>query len=178
MNNTENYSSIEFSGLALHPGFSIYLIEIARGGKRFCYVGMTGDGHYPSARSILHRLAGHIDLGKQSTQSQLMKGIREQVFENKETLTKEDWASLQIKLHHWAIDGFEPWKGDLKKLNTFDPRYLDYQKKQKQVLALEQKIISDFGEILLNKRIRKADHTLDSKFLGIYEEIKTKVENG
>lgn len=100
MSDWKNYSCIAFTGLALYPTFSIYLLEIMKDSKRFFYVGMTGDAHYPSARSILHRLAGHIDLGKRSTQSQFIKGLREQVFQNKETLTEADWASLDIKLHY------------------------------------------------------------------------------
>lgn len=177
MNNSENYSCIAFSGLALHPGFSIYLIEIRRSMDRFFYVGMTGDSHYPSARSILHRLAGHIDLGKSSTQSQFIKGLREQVFQNKETLTEADWTSLEIKLHHWPIPGFEPWPRELKTINKESEAYLKYKEIQTQVLALEQKIIGDFRHRLLNKGKGKPELVVAPQFSGIYEDIKNRIGN-
>lgn len=177
MSDWKNYSCIAFSGLALHPSFLIYLIEIRRGRECFFYVGMTGDSHYPSARSILHRLAGHIDLGKRSTQSQFIKGLREQVFQNKETLTEADWASLDIKLHYWPISGFEPWKGSLRTLNKQTEEYQKYKEIQTQVMALEQKIIGDFRHRLLNKGKGKPELVVAPQFSGIYEDIKNRIGN-
>jgi len=77
MANKLNYNCLEFNGELLNPSFSIYLFEIRKGSKKFFYIGMTGDSHYPSARSILHRLSGHIDLRKKSTQSQFLMRINE-----------------------------------------------------------------------------------------------------
>lgn len=178
MSEWKNHSRIEFSGLALHPSFSIYMIEIVKGKNRFFYVGMTGDGHYPSARSILHRLAGHIDLSKKSTQSQLMKGIKEKIFDNKETLTESEWASLHIKLHHWPIEGFEPWNGDLKEINKESNDYLKYKEIQNQVAKLEKKIIGEFGNKLLNRGKSQKGNILDSMFSEIYNDIKRIVDHG
>lgn len=146
MDDSKNYSCIEFSGLSLHPTFSIYLFEIQKGKEKFFYIGMTGDAHYPSARSILHRLAGHIDLGKKSTQSQFITALKKQVFKTEGKLTAEELASLHIKLHHWAIPGFDTWEGDLKELDKNSEAYRKYKKAQTSVMFLEKKIIGDFGK--------------------------------
>jgi hypothetical protein len=173
MGNQKNYSCIEFSGLALHPTFSIYLFEIEKGKEKFFYVGMTGDGHYPSARSILHRLAGHIDLGKKSTQSQFMKGLKEVVFEGKQNLTAEDWGTLHIKLHHWPIPGFEPWKkGLLSEFDKKDEDYIKYKATQSEVLNLEKMIIAKLAPKLFNGRGGKASQEPEAKYLSIYNDIK------
>jgi hypothetical protein len=172
MNNRANHSCIEFSGLALHPTFSIYLFEIEKGKKKFFYVGMTGDSHYPSARSILHRLAGHIDLGKKSTQSQFIQGLKKEVFEGKKTLTAEDWETINIKLHHWPIPGFEPWEGDLSKLDKESAPYKKYKDSQSEVMNLEKRIIGEFGSKLLNNTKGNASLPLNAKYMMIYNDIK------
>jgi hypothetical protein len=172
MTEYENYSCIEFSGLALHPTFSIYLFEIEKGGKKFFYVGMTGDGHYPSARSILHRLAGHIDLGKKSTQSQFIKGLKEEIFGGKENLTAEDWETLHIKLHHWPIPGFEPWEGDLSNLDKESAAYKKYKASQSEVLNLERMIIAKLGPKLFNRTKGTKNLEPEAKYLSIYYDIK------
>ncbi|MDO8967635.1 hypothetical protein [Algoriphagus sp.] len=176
MGNQKNYSCIEFSGLALHPTFSIYLFEIEKGKEKFFYVGMTGDGHYPSARSILHRLAGHIDLGKKSTQSQFMKGLKDKVFKGKKNLTAEDWETLHIKLHQWPIPGFEPWEGDLKNLKKESAPYQKYKATQTEVLNLEKRLIEalkeKYPEKILNEKRGKANLKSENKYPSIYNDIK------
>jgi hypothetical protein len=178
MINSENYSCIEFSGLARHPTFSIYLFDIKKGTEKFFYIGMTGDGHYPSARSILHRLAGHIDLGKKSTQSQFIKRLKEKVFRGKEKLTAEDWETLHIKLHHWAIPGFETWEGDFRELNKNSDAYQKYKSAQSSVLYLEKKIIGDFGKRLLNRTKGNSKLLVENRFLHIYNNIKNILGHG
>lgn len=169
---SKNYSCIEFSGLALYPTFSIYLFEIAKGEETFYYIGMTGDGHYPSARSILHRLAGHIDLGKKSTQSQFITALKKQVFKSEGKLTEEELASLHIKLHHWAIPGFEAWEGDLRNLDKNSEAYRKYKNAQNSVMFLEKKIIGDFGKRLLNKTKGNSEFLVEFRYLPIYNDIK------
>jgi hypothetical protein len=128
-----NYQTISFNGLALHPTFSVYLFEIKKEGQKYFYVGMTGDSHYPSARSILHRLAGHIDLSKRSTQSQFIKALQSKVFK-KEELNHEDLTQLSIQLHHWPIEGFTPFSEDaFKNLDKTSADYKDYKAKQTKV---------------------------------------------
>lgn len=178
MINSDNYSCIEFSGLALHPTFSIYLFEIAKGEETFYYIGMTGDGHYPSARSILHRLAGHIDLGKNSRQSQFITALKNQVFKTEGKLTSEELASLHIKLHHWAIPGFETWKGDFRKINKEDEEYIKYKAIQTEVLDLEKRLIGELGSKLLNNTKGKASLLVKDKYQPIYQNIINIVGHG
>jgi hypothetical protein len=68
-------TTITIPASALNPGFSVYVLEIACNKEYRYYVGMTGDGHFPSARSSFSRLAGHFDTNKSSTQAQLKKEL-------------------------------------------------------------------------------------------------------
>lgn len=174
MGNDVRYNCLEFNGELLNPSFSIYLFEIFKGKKKYCYVGMTGDNHYPSARSILHRLSGHIDLSKQSTQSQLQLAILDLFGKKKgQRLTLGELKTLQIKLHHWAIPGFKIWKGDMKSFDKDCSEYKAYDKKRKRVTNLENKIISDFNEFgLLNKTPKKAVSELNTDELNIFNAIE------
>lgn len=174
-----NYQTISFNGLALHPTFSVYLFEIEKDGQKYFYVGMTGDSHYPSARSILHRLAGHIDLSTRSTQSQFIKALKEKVFD-KEELNREDLTQLTIQLHHWPIEGFTPLKNKdgFKNLDKTSADYKAYKAIQTKVLALESKIIGEhFGqEYFLNKTNGNSKLIIELEFQGIYDEIKKIIE--
>lgn len=178
MNESETYSCIEFSGLALHPTFSIYLFEIAKGEEKFFYIGMTGDGHYPSATSILHRLAGHIDLGSKSTQSQFITALKKQVFKTEGKLTSEDLNSLHIKLHHWPIPGFEDWEGDLSAIDKKSAPYIKYKAIQTEVLELEKRLIGELGSKLLNNTKGNASLSVKEKYQPIYQDIKNIVAHG
>lgn len=173
-----NYQTISFNGLALHPTFSLYLFEIEKEKQKYFYVGMTGDSHYPSARSILHRLAGHIDLSSRSTQSQFIKALTEKVFD-KEVLNREDLAQLSIQLHHWPIEGFTPFSEDaFKNLDKASADYKAYKATQTKVLALESKIIGEhFGqEYFLNKTNGNSKLKIEVEFQGIYDKIKKIIE--
>jgi hypothetical protein len=178
-NKVLEYQKISFNGLALNPCFSIYLFEVEQNGEsaeKFFYVGMTGDSHYPSARSILHRLGGHIDLGKRSTQSQFIKALKEKVF-RKEAITEEDLASIQINLHHWPIPGFTHWDGDKQNLDKESIKYKEYKKHQKAVLKLENKIIFDFKDRLMNETKGVKYETIENEnFELIYEQVKKLIE--
>lgn len=171
MNESKNYSCIEFSGLALYPTFSIYLFEIVKGKEKFFYIGMTGDAHYPSARSILHRLAGHIDLGKKSTQSQFITALKKQVFKTERKLTSEELASLHIKLHHWSIPGFVTWEGDLSAIDKNYAPYIQYKAIQTEILDLEKRLIGELGSKLLNNTKGNASIPVKDKHHPIYQNI-------
>ena len=174
MANKINYSCIEFNGELLNPSFSIYLFEIKKGAKKHFYIGMTGDNHYPSARSILHRLGGHIDLGKRSTQSQFLIALKSLFRKTKEEyLTLNELKSLDIKLHHWSIEGFERWDGDMKIIDKEGIKYQVYDNKRKKVSNLEDEMIKDFSsKYLLNKSAAGSDAELTKGELAIYNAVK------
>jgi len=65
------YTTLEIPGSFLVPGFCIYVLEIVKEKQKWFYIGMTGDPHYPSARSAYYRLVGHLELNQRSTQNQL-----------------------------------------------------------------------------------------------------------
>lgn len=171
-----NYQTISFNGLALHPTFSVYLFEIEKEKQKYFYVGMTGDSHYPSVRSILHRLTGHIDLSSRSTQSQFIKALKEKVFV-KEILNREELEQLSIQLHHWPVEGFTPISEDeFKNLDKAYADYKAYKAIQTKVLALESKIIGEYHDRLLNKTKGDSNAKIEVGFQGIYDEIKKIIE--
>ncbi len=75
------FNTLEIPGLFLVPGFCIYVLEIVKEKQKWFYIGMTGDPHYPSARSAYYRLVGHLELNQRSTQNQLRIAMREQLSE-------------------------------------------------------------------------------------------------
>src|ERR1039458_3192357 len=101
----KNYQSLAVPGSFLLPGFSIYLLEIdlKKNGEKnkWFYIGMTGDPFYPSARAPFHRISGHLELSKHSTQNQLMVALR------KQGVDENDYNDLTINMHHYAIDGYK-----------------------------------------------------------------------
>ncbi len=168
---------LSFSGKMLLSGFSVYLFRISNGTDKFFYVGMTGDNHYPSARSAVHRFSGHFELQSRSTQNQLGRQL---------TKKGEAWiANSTIELFHWPIDGFKEWKGSYneqykKGLNKEEKaQYEAYKFIQKEVLALEKFVISELSkrlpeERLWNKMI-SSSNGCPKKFEHIAEEIISKV---
>ena len=131
------YSSITISGSMMAPTFAVYLFVIKTSSDTYYYVGMTGDNYYPSARSGIHRLAGHFDKSQNSTQNQVQSIINDKEFNMDE---------LKVTMYHWPIDGFESWgtlKG-FKRENLSEEeskKYKNYLKKREQVYHLEQYLI-------------------------------------
>lgn len=81
MGNSKLYNTLEIPGSFLVPGFCIYVLEIVKEKQKWFYIGMTGDPHYPSARAAFHRISGHLELSKRSTQNQLQIVMKEQLSE-------------------------------------------------------------------------------------------------
>ena len=140
MGKWKEYKKIEFPGSMLKPSFSVYLFEIVTPQVKYFYVGMTGDGFYPSARSAVHRFSGHFERNARSTQNQMSLALNKQ-----KDISLEN---IKIIMHHWPIKGFQAWEYPLKdfkpsKLKGKDKKsYEDYQDKQKKILQLEQYLIT------------------------------------
>ncbi len=75
------YKTLEIPGSFLVPGFCIYVLEIVKEKQKWFYIGMTGDPHYPSARSAYYRLVGHLELNQRSTQNQLRITVNQKLSE-------------------------------------------------------------------------------------------------
>ena len=170
------YNCLSFRGEMLNPGFSIYMFELIHNrGERFYYLGMTGDNYYPSARSAIHRLSGHFERAKKSTQNQM--NIK---LEKSEELNPEE---LEIKMHHWSIDGFKKWEGSLKnfkpdQLSTKDKSsYDEYKQKQREVLKLENALIHYLKNDLDVNIINRTGGVQDDIILKNYEQIKGMIDN-
>jgi hypothetical protein len=179
-----NYLKID--GRFLVPGFSIYVLEIkiASENETYFYVGMTGDNHYPSARSVLHRLAGHIDKNASSTQKQLSESLKN-IFEKKkdEKLTDDELRSLSIKMHHYPIEGFK--ESGLKTMNNESLKTYketkaykeNYKPVQKEVSRLEEVLIYRFREVKGEKHCLNKTNNNKIKYDGKYNEVYDLIKN-
>ncbi len=141
MSKQKLYNTLEIPGSFLVPGFSIYVLEIKKGKKKYFYIGMTGDPYYPSARAAFHRISGHLELNRRSTQNQLMLALREMGIKN-----DKDFEKINIKMYHYPIKGFKKYSEELLDNETMQQlkqtqEYKDYKKLQQQVLALENALI-------------------------------------
>ena len=172
------YNTFEFSGALLVPGFSIYLLEVIKENNKWFYIGMTGDPHYPSARSAFHRLSGHLELSKRSTQNQLLLALKEKVGIKNE----EDMDKLTFRMHFFAIPGFKKINDkalDNETVNQLKKTegYKEYKKIQSQVSILENALIYELKGSLLNKTHGKIRHFDDLPFPEIYKNILELVNN-
>jgi hypothetical protein len=171
-------SIIIIPGQALQSGFCIYIQEVLHDKKVLgYYVGMTGDNHYPSARSPFHRLAGHFDRASKTTQRQLGKAIDLLLKEHNILL-----SDLTIRMHYYPISGFEPItnasnkKGadDYFKLPRFATELFAYKTRRRQVLALENHVIWLFGQMpekLLNRTYGIEKEPNDAELVGILAAV-------
>lgn len=96
-NNLKN--TLEIPGSILVPGFSIYVLEIKKEREKWFYIGMTGDPHYPSARAAFHRISGHLELSKRSTQNQLRIALSEKLGIKDD----KDLEKITIEMYHYPI---------------------------------------------------------------------------
>jgi len=138
------YQKLELPGALLVDGFSIYLIEVQYEGTNYYYVGMTGDGHYRSARAGFYRLVGHLEYqNKRSTQNQLSKALMRVLNcrTRKEMNLKIDKAN--IIFHHFPIDGFVP--DESFKLAKED---VNYRNQRQKVLDFENTLIHELSATL------------------------------
>jgi hypothetical protein len=174
---TKLYNTLEIPGSFLIPGFSIYLLEIKRGSDKWFYIGMTGDPHYPSARAAFHRISGHLELSKRSTQNQLLLALDKLGIKD-----AEDFNELTIKMHHYPVEGFkritnEILRNELVKELKLTDEYKNYKLIQKKVLALENALIYKLKDKLLNKTRGVKAKTDAVPYPEIYESVLKLVNN-
>lgn len=172
MPNTKLFNTLKVPGAFLVPGFSIYVLEIIREKEKWFYIGMTGDPHYPSARAAFHRLSGHLELTKRSTQNQLQIALKEKLGVESD----DDLRKFTIKMHHYPVDGFERITDavldnetlkELKKTRV----YKEYKEIQRNVLTLDNALIYELQGKLLNKSSGKKVNESEIPFKNIYESI-------
>lgn len=179
MSSSKLYNTLEIPGSFLVPGFCIYVLEIVKEKQKWFYIGMTGDPHYPSARAAFHRISGHLELSKSSTQNQLQIALKD----NKIVKDDKDLEKLTIKMHHFPIKGFrritdKPLINETMKQLKNTPAYKDYQKLRQKILALESNLIYELKDKLLNKTGGKKFNNEDVSLHEIYNSIIELVNNG
>lgn len=154
------------------PGFSIYVLEITRDKEKWFYIGITGDPHYPSARAAFHRLSGHLELTRRSTQNQLQIALKEKLGVESD----EDLKKITIKMHHYPIEGFtkiidEVLHNETVKELKKTEAYKEYKDLQRKILTFENALIYELQDKLLNKSSGKKANENDIPFKDIYENI-------
>jgi len=171
------YNCLEIPGSFLVPGFSIYVLEIKKEQEKWFYIGMTGDPHYPSARAAFHRISGHLELNRRSTQNQLMIALKKLDIED-----AEDFKKITIKMYHYPIAGFKKITDKLlnnetvKQLKPTD-EYKSYKTVQKKVLELENALIFRLKDKLLNKTKGLTPKPNEIPYPEIYNSIIKLVNN-
>ncbi|MBK7377572.1 MAG: hypothetical protein IPJ03_00955 [Ignavibacteriales bacterium] len=179
MSEKKLYNTFEIPGSFLVPGFCIYVLEIVKEKQKWFYIGMTGDPHYPSARSAYYRLVGHLELNQRSTQNQLRVAMKEKVGINNDN----DFMDVTIQMHHYPIPGFTKLNVKLSDIEVvkqlkLTPEYKAYKKIQQQVLALENALIFELKDKLLNKTKGQSIKQEVIPFPDIYKSIIELVNNG
>lgn len=176
MSNQISYNCLSFCGEMLKPGFSIYMFELIHNNtEHYYYLGMTGDNYYPSARSAIHRLSGHFERAKKSTQNQMKIKL--------DSSKEIELDQLEIKMHHWSIPDFKKWEGSLKnfrpnQLSTKDKSSYDaYKKNQKEVLKLENALIHYLKKDLEVSIINRTNGVQDEAILKEYAQIKIEIDD-
>ncbi len=173
------HNTLEIPGSFLVPGFCIYVLEIVKEKQKWFYIGMTGDPHYPSARAAFHRISGHLELSKRSTQNQLRIALKEKLG----IATDDDLRKITIKMHHYPIEGFtritdKQLDNETVQQIKLTPAYKEYKKIQQQVLVLENALIFELKDNLLNKTVGKKIKNENISFPEIYKSIIELVNNG
>lgn len=173
------YNTLEIPGSFLVPGFCIYVLEIIKEKQKWFYIGMTGDPHYPSARSAYYRLVGHLELNQRSTQNQLRIAMKDKMGINNDN----DFKDITIKMHHYPIPGFTKLNVKLSdneavKQLKLTQEYKEYKKIQQQILALENALIFELKDKLLNKTRGKKFKNEDVSLHATYNSIIELVNNG
>lgn len=172
-------SIITIPGQALQSGFCVYVQEVLHNDQALgYYVGMTGDNHYPSARSPFHRLAGHFDRASRSTQRQLGKAIDALLVAH-----NLDLPDITLRMHYYPISGFTaiPEASNKKGadnyfgLPEFATELLVYRNRRREVLALENHLIHLFktrSRQLLNKTSGSAQAPEEKELLKIVRAVQ------
>jgi len=179
MSSSKLYTTLEIPGSFLVPGFCIYVLEIVKEKQKWFYIGMTGDPHYPSARAAFHRISGHLELSKRSTQNQLRIALKEKLG----IVTDDDLRKITIKMHYYPIEGFaritdKQLDNETVQQLKLTPAYKAYKKIQQQVLALENALIFELKDKLLNKTEGVTLRTSLVPYPEIYKSIIELVNNG
>lgn len=179
MSEKKLYTTLEIPGSFLVPGFCIYVLEIVKEKQKWFYIGMTGDSHYPSARTAFHRISGHLELNPRSTQNQLGVAIETKL----KILSNLDLEKISIKMYHFPIKGFEKiTKSKLDKAFVQEYKktedYTKYKAIQEQVLSLENALIFELKDKLLNKTKGKKIKLEMISYPEIYNSIIELVNNG
>ena len=111
---------ITLEGEVFRRQYLVYVIEIIRNGRRYYYVGQTGDRKYTTARPPFRRLMGHFEETGQSTQNQIYRYIATDLLSipqarQRETFTDDIKQQVEnflvtstVHMHVYPLEPFVP----------------------------------------------------------------------
>lgn len=112
--------SITLEGQVFRRQYLVYVIEIISNGRRYFYVGQTGDRKYTTARPPFRRLMGHFEDTGKSTQNQIYRYIATDVLSipqarQRETFTddikqrvEDFFVTSTVRMHVYPLEPFVP----------------------------------------------------------------------
>ncbi len=145
-------------------GYYVYVVLIRFKGRKYYYIGMTGDRKHITARSPFYRMGGHFMLGK-STQNQIIKGIESKLKFN----VKEDsniLCEMNFTYYAWLIKDFMK---NISKEDHGNNRTIA----EKIESGLIEKCKVSFGEdyVFNNKGSRKNMNDYDDEVIQIFNQL-------
>jgi hypothetical protein len=169
---------LEIDGEYLKSKYSVYIIEIVNGNRKYYYIGQTGDAHYVTARSPFRRLVGHLSDLKSSTENQVYKYFASLLLNNDENNLSSYSSCDKEKIEKFFVES----KIKMYSFPIIDFSYREtlenHKSKRKKVLEFEKQIIVRFHESsknLINKKIPKKVNP-QIEFVSTFNEIIEKFE--
>ena len=148
---------LTLDGQVFRRQYLIYVIELTNGGKKYFYVGQTGDRKYTTARPPVRRFMGHLEDVGRSTQNQLYRFVaadilgieearRRAAFTEEVKLRVEDFfVESALHMHVYHLEPFTPGIS-----------HVDHTAILKKVEELERHVLKRFrdaGFKLANKNL-------------------------
>jgi hypothetical protein len=140
-----NSHQITFDGEVLQRGFWLYMVEIRCVGKKYVYIGRTGDSSSPNAASPFLRIGQHLDFGDNARSNSLAKRLKEQKIDP----TRSRFRILALGPFFPEQESFEAHKPYRDQMATLEYEIAEYLREKKiSVLGVHQKGISVQTDVL------------------------------
>ncbi|HBX51696.1 MAG: hypothetical protein A2275_17025 [Bacteroidetes bacterium RIFOXYA12_FULL_35_11] len=175
--------SIEIKGKTLESAYSVYIVVVYYGSKKYFYIGQTGDTKAISARSPFYRISAHLSYYAKSSQNQIFEGMADLLGktysdrESMENILKES----TIQIHSFPVIAFSYKTKEANDLDT-------HHNHRKIVLKIEKAAIKWLAKhkkehFILNKNYNKIPQNCvdvlseDSHFIQITQFLQKLIDS-
>ena len=146
-------------------GYYVYVVLIRYKGKRYYYIGMTGDRNHLTARSPFYRMSGHFIIGN-STQNQTIRGIEAKIG----IKVKDNYQALcdmKFTYYSWMVRPFQ--QGVDKEIHQSNRVFTE-----KIESGLIKKCLHEFGSeyVFNSKQSRKEIGGAENDINQLFKQIK------